>query len=124
MNEPIFLTPPPPPPAPSERKHSPWGIAGFIGGLLTVFSLCACLGLSFYDNSASLGYSMHETVLQVVGFMAICSGGLGVLSLILSIVGLVQQARSKVFAIIGLVLSLLTDLALCLILLLGFMLKS
>jgi hypothetical protein len=119
MNEPSFLPPPPQIAEPPASGHSPLGIVSFVIGLLATFLLCAALGLSMYTNSASLAYQTHQTVLQVVGFMALCSGGVGFIGLVLGIVSVVQKGKNKLFGIIGLVLCALNVIGLCLIMGLG-----
>ena len=124
MNEPSFLPPPPQPPEAPARGHSVLGIISFVVGLLAALTLCIAMGLSMYTSQGSLDYSTHQTMLQVVGFGVLCSGGIGFVGLVLGIISVVQKAQNKIFGIIGLVISALDVLGLCLIMVLGLIAKS
>ena len=61
---------------------------------------------------------------STVGFLGICSMVISLVGVGLGIAGVVQKVQSKVFPIIGLVLSALVLLGMCGIMLLGFSVLS
>jgi hypothetical protein len=124
MNEPSFLPPPPQTIEPPARGQSVLGIVSFVIGLLALLILCGSLGLSLYTSRGALDYSTHQTMLQVVGFGVLCSGGIGFIGLVLGIVAVVQKNQKKVFGIIGLTMCALDVLGLCLIMVLGLVARS
>ena len=112
----------PPPPLPVQKKHSGVGIASFVIGIVSVLGVCVTFGLSFYAQSASSQTSSSMT--STVGFLGICSMVISLVGVGLGIAGVVQKVQSKVFPIIGLVLSALVLLGMCGIMLLGFSVLS
>ena len=112
----------PPPPLPVQKKHSGVGIASFVIGILSALGVCLTFGLSFYAQSASSQTS--SSITSAVGFLGMCSMVISLVGVGLGIAGVVQKVQSKVFPIIGLVLSALVLLGMCAIMLLGFSVLS
>ena len=113
------LSPPPPPPADNPRNMP--GIVSFILGLLSWLPFCG----SFAMN-AMIGQVLPNTaaVNQTINAMIICTGVLALVGVILGIVGLLQREKKKVFAIIGLILNLLSGCAFSVVMLLGMVLPA
>ena len=112
----------PPPPLPVQKKHSGVGIASFVIGIVSMLGVCLTFGLSFYAQSA--GSQTSSSMTSAVGFLGICSMVISLIGVGLGIAGVVQKVQSKVFPIIGLVLSALVLLGMCGIMLLGFSMLS
>jgi len=96
---------------PAQNKPSGLGLAALIAGIVAVLVVCLTVGLSF--ASTSMAPRTAETVTSIVGLTAICSLGLGLIGMGLGIAGVLQKAQSKMFAIIGLVLSAVAFLVMC-----------
>jgi hypothetical protein len=103
-----------------EPKHSGFGIASFVISLGTGFFLFVILIILGVMESQSPGGIDEEAPITVVlgllligGFLAeLVSAGLGV-------GGLLQRDRKKVFAVLGLVMSVVTAVGLTALLLIG-----
>jgi len=98
-------------PLPAQNKQSGLGLAALIVGIVAVLVVCLTVGLSF--SSTNMAPRTAETVTSIVGLTAICSLGLGLIGMGLGIAGVIQKAQSKMFAIIGLVLSAVAFLVMC-----------
>ena len=105
---------PPPPTNPSSMplepntqatetlRHSGPGIAAFLlsilGGIIFIIAIVVALGAV---------QSKNTEILNFAGFALFAAWGLEIIAVILSIVGLVQKDRKKIFAILGLIFSVL-----------------
>ena len=96
---------------PPEMRHSEVGIISFVLSLLSGVTLFALFAVAGYIESQSPG-GMNEkdpsTIL--LGLALIAAGAAQVLAAILGIVGLFQSNRKKIFAVLGVIFSMLAVL--------------
>lgn len=92
-------------------KHSGFGIASFSLSLLTGFLIFIFVLVAGAAETLSPG-GMDETSITAIaiGFAILASGGLTFVALALGIVSLFQKDRSKIFGILGTVVSALVIL--------------
>lgn len=102
---------------PAQKKQSGLGTASLIIGIASILGVCLTFGLSFY--SQSVPPQTAETLTTIVGLGGICSLAIGLLGIGLGIAGVFQKTPSKTFAIIGLILSAMGFLVMCVIMVLG-----
>lgn len=99
---------------PSEpKRHSRLGIASLILALISVFLGCSFIVFNYWVNSISAITTQAPAManyvfLGVIPLSALAGFGFG-------IVGLIKPARSKVYGILGIVISSLILLGFCLL---------
>ena len=95
-------------PAPvQELKHSGFGVASFIismGAGLLCLAMFIVAGVM--EASTPGGMSEEDPMVMLVGFGILAGGFAMLLGLVFGIAGLFQENRKKIFAILGLLLSL------------------
>jgi hypothetical protein len=81
------------------KKHSALGIFSFIIGLSDFLGLCLILILNINYKSERVDY--------LVNSFSILAGLISIVGVVLGIIGCIQKNPKKVFAIFGLILSVL-----------------
>lgn len=101
--------PPPPPPVPLLVAHSGIGIASFVLGVIALFCLFGVVITAGVLQTSTPGGVPEDSPLSfVVGSLVLLFMLLALLALCLGIAGLVQRNRRKLFAVLGLALSVLS----------------
>ena len=122
MYEENTFTPPPPASDLDKPKTPVLGIASFIAAIVSLLSVCAFFIFSYYLGSqVQYGNATDMNSIGLVGWVFICLISLTSLAGIgLGIAAVVQKGTSKVFGIIGLVLSSLILLGFCVFMIFAF----
>jgi hypothetical protein len=92
--------------------HSPLGVASFVSGLVSAVSFVILLALLAMERSGQVDPSDELLAFVVFGLVLFGSAAAALIALVFGILGLVQQQRNKLFAILGAVLSGAIGLAL------------
>lgn len=103
-----------------QKKHSGLGLASFILSIFSLVALFAALivfGVIEAQNPG--GLDEESPVFIALGLAIILFFVLSIVAFGLSIAGLFQKERKKVFAVVGLILSALTVLVIVLLMAIG-----
>lgn len=103
-----------------ERKHSGFGIASFVVGVITAVMMFALFAVAAMMETSTPGGMDEESIgAMLVGLALFALLGLDLLAMGLGIAGLLHAGRRKVFAILGLCVCVATVLGTLFLLLLG-----
>ncbi|MCD4652662.1 hypothetical protein K8T06_01865 [bacterium] len=103
-----------------QTKHSGIGIAAFIISIILaggLFLLVIIAGLM--EASTPGGIDEESLSAAILGLLILGTGGFQIIALVLSLVGLFQQNRKKLFPVLGTVVSSLTLLGISGLMILG-----
>ena len=99
-------------------RRSRLGISAFILSLVPILMFCIVFGLYYVMLNGYLGDMSYETGV-IVYYLPLCPSITGVIAplvgVILGVTSLVRKESRKIFAITGIVLGILTALAMCLV---------
>lgn len=100
-------------------KHSGLGIASFVISLLVALGMCLLIALSSLALTAA-GTSLNSELPVIgVGILMMLTIGASLVSIGLGIGSLFEKLRRKVFGILGIVFSILTNVGLFVLVIIG-----
>ncbi len=111
--------------ATAEPRHSGVGITSFALSMLSGISLFALFGVAGYLESQSpAGMSEEDPTTMLLGVALLGAGMAQFLAFILGAVGLFQPNRKKIFAILGLIFSLVAIVTFGGLMVVGFAIQT
>jgi hypothetical protein len=109
------------PDLPAPKKHSWLGIASFALALLFIFMVLLGIVILQFNNSGAPTSALQTTVNQIV---FVCIMLLNPASVVLGIIALFHKDTKKIFAILGISISLLVGCGLVVLVALGIIYMS